>query len=89
MPGPLITRTLERLASRKPGDCPEFIMDEVVPYLVGHTVNEVERELILHTLLRHRGNRTHAARMLGISIRCMRNKCHDYETLGIAVPASG
>lgn len=89
MPGPLITRTLEHLASQKSGDAPEFLMDEVVPYLVGHTLDEVERELILHTLLRHRGNRTHSARILGISIRCLRIKCHDYEVLGIAVPASG
>ncbi len=63
-------------------------MCELVPYLVGHTVDEVERELILHTLVNYRGNRTLSARVLGISIRCMRNKIHEYDDLGIAVTAS-
>ena len=39
---------------------------------------EMERNLILHTLERHGGNRTHAARELGISIRTMRNKLREY-----------
>jgi two-component system response regulator FlrC len=64
-------------------------MDEVVPYLVGHTVKEVERELILHTLICYCGSRTRSASILGISIRCMRNKIHEYEDLGIDVPAPG
>jgi DNA-binding NtrC family response regulator len=64
-------------------------MDEVIPHLVGHTVDEVERELILHTLFYYHGSRTRSASVLGISIRCMRNKIHDCEELGIAVPAPG
>jgi len=39
---------------------------------------EMERNLILHTLERHGGNRTHSARELGISIRTMRNKLREY-----------
>lgn len=53
----------------------------------GQTVEEVERELVLRTLASHRGNRTTAARALGISVRTLRNKIRAYHALGIAVPA--
>lgn len=62
---------------------------EVVPMLVGATVEEVERELMLQTLARCDGNRTHAARVLGVSVRTMRNKIKQYSADGIEVPASG
>ena len=39
---------------------------DVVPMLVGATVEEVERELMLQTLARCDGNRTRAARVLGV-----------------------
>ncbi|RMH36107.1 MAG: sigma-54-dependent Fis family transcriptional regulator [Nitrospirae bacterium] len=42
------------------------------------TVWEMERQLILKTLDRLGGNRTHAARALGISIRTLRNKLREY-----------
>jgi two-component system response regulator FlrC len=44
------------------------------------TVWEAERDLILETLERVGGNRTHAARLLGISIRTLRNKLKEYRT---------
>jgi len=53
----------------------------------GQTVEEVERELVLRTLANHHGNRTTAARALGISVRTLRNKIRAYAALGIAVPA--
>jgi DNA-binding NtrC family response regulator len=53
--------------------------------LVGHTVEEVERELILRTLERCRGNRTYASTILGISVRTMRNKLKSFVESGIAV----
>jgi len=62
---------------------------EVVPMLVGATMQEVERELTLQTLARCDGNRTHAARVLGVSVRTMRNKIRQYSADGIAVPACG
>jgi hypothetical protein len=62
-------------------------MDAVIPHLVGHTIEEVERELILHTLARYCGSRTRSAGVLGISIRCIRNKIREYEDLGISVSA--
>ncbi len=54
--------------------------------LVGRTVADVERELILETLQHCAGNRTHAAHVLGISIRTLRNKLHQYTVEGFAVP---
>ena len=53
---------------------------------LGSTVREAERELILRTLEEMGGNRTRAASVLGISVRCLRNKLNIYrETAGIAV----
>jgi DNA-binding NtrC family response regulator len=46
--------------------------------MVGRTVDEVEKELILDTLDHCLGNRTHAAQILGISIRTLRNKLKQY-----------
>jgi DNA-binding NtrC family response regulator len=42
---------------------------------------EMERELIMKTLDRLNGNRTHAAKALGISIRTLRNKLREYRQL--------
>jgi DNA-binding NtrC family response regulator len=61
--------------------------DEIIPLLIGSTVDRVERELVLHTLVRCNGNRTRAARMLGLSIRTLRNKIRLYTADGIDVPA--
>ena len=60
--------------------------NEIVPLLIGATVGEVERELVLHTLARCDGNRTRAARMLGMSVRTLRNKIREYSASGIDVP---
>jgi DNA-binding NtrC family response regulator len=54
--------------------------------LVGRTVADVERDLILETLKRCLGNRTHAAGLLGISIRTLRNKLAIYAAEGASVP---
>jgi two-component system, response regulator FlrC len=57
--------------------------------LVGRTVADVERDLILDTLDHCLGNRTHAANILGISIRTLRNKLREYSQSGLAVPGHG
>ena len=57
--------------------------------LVGKTVAEVERDLILQTLGHCLGNRTHAANILGISIRTLRNKLKLYTEGGMHVPVPG
>jgi two-component system response regulator FlrC len=44
----------------------------------GHSVSEMERKLILATLDQTSGNRTHAAKLLGISLRTLRNKLREY-----------
>ena len=57
--------------------------------LVGRTVADVERDLILETLNHCLGNRTHAANILGISIRTLRNKLQQYRQEGVSVPMPG
>jgi DNA-binding NtrC family response regulator len=57
--------------------------------LVGRTVSDVERDLILDTLDHCLGNRTHAANILGISIRTLRNKLREYSDSGLTVPSHG
>ncbi len=63
--------------------------DAVTRAMVGRTVAEVERDLILDTLDHVLGNRTHAANILGISIRTLRNKLNQYADEGVAVAAPG
>ena len=59
---------------------------QVTRSLVGRTVAEVERDLILETLKHCLGNRTHAANILGISIRTLRNKLNEYSADGAPIP---
>ena len=61
--------------------------NEIVPLLIGATIGEVERELVLQTLARCDGNRTRASRVLGLSVRTLRNKIRLYAASGIEVPA--
>ena len=63
--------------------------EQVTRNLVGRTVAEVERDLILETLKHCLGNRTHASNILGISIRTLRNKLNEYAAEGVPVPAPG
>ena len=63
--------------------------EQITRKLVGRTVAEVERDLILETLRHCRGNRTHAAAILGISIRTLRNKLNEYVASGTPVPPPG
>jgi DNA-binding NtrC family response regulator len=60
-----------------------------VSTLVGRTVADVERDLIIETLQHCLGNRTHAAGILGISIRTLRNKLQQYKQDGTIVPIPG
>ena len=74
--GPQRTTQLPTHAARADG----------VAGLVGRRMEDVERDLILETLGHTLGNRTHAATILGISIRALRNKLRDYAAQGVAVP---
>ena len=69
-------------ANPAPGAAPGGLRD-----LVGRTVADVERDLILDTLQHCLGNRTHAANILGISIRTLRNKLKLYSQEGLRIPA--
>jgi DNA-binding NtrC family response regulator len=57
--------------------------------MVGRTVAAVERNLIIDTLQHCLGNRTHAANILGISIRTLRNKLKLYNEQGFQVQTPG
>ncbi len=63
--------------------------EAVTRALVGRTVADVERELIIETLGSTLGNRTHAATILGISIRTLRNKLKEYGDDGFDIPPPG
>lgn len=49
-----------------------------IGHLVGRTLAEVERELILATMTRCGGNRTFAADMLGLDMGALRERLLDY-----------
>jgi DNA-binding NtrC family response regulator len=66
-----------------------FAAETVTRALVGRTVADVERDLILETLKHCLGNRTHAANILGISIRTLRNKLNEYAGDGVPVTPAG
>jgi DNA-binding NtrC family response regulator len=73
--------------ARGPAEQAAMIADQMTQGLVGRTVASVERELILDTLKHCLGNRTHAANILGISIRTLRNKLNEYMAEGHDVPS--
>jgi len=57
------------------------------PALFIRTLAEIEQDHILATLAHCNGNRTRTARLLRISLRCLRNKLHLYQKLGCNVCA--
>jgi two-component system response regulator FlrC len=67
----------ERIVIKNPG---------AVESLIGRSIADVERDMIINTLGHCLGNRTHAANILGISIRTLRNKLHQYKDEGLDVP---
>jgi DNA-binding NtrC family response regulator len=73
-------------ATRPPFPCQNEADGTESAPLIGRTVADVERELILETLKHCGGNRTHAANILGISIRTLRNRLHEYASGGTAIP---
>jgi len=48
------------------------------PFVPTGSLKEMEQRAIYHTLDRTDGNRTHAAEILGISVRTLRNKLNEY-----------
>lgn len=87
----MLGRQSANAASHSPSECEEESsrLATIVRDLVGYTLEEVERELILNSLNQYGGCRTYTANVLGISIRCLRNKITQYAGMGISVPAPG
>ena len=76
-----------RCQRQRAGGAPAQAADAVTRSFVGQTVAAMEKTLILDTLTHCLGNRTHAANILGISIRTLRNKLNEYADEGAAIPA--
>ncbi|MDZ4320300.1 MAG: sigma-54 dependent transcriptional regulator [Phenylobacterium sp.] len=74
-------------AGARAAQAASFAAEAVQRSFVGQTVAEMEQQLIIDTLEHCAGNRTHAANILGISIRTLRNKLKEYTEAGVAVPA--
>jgi hypothetical protein len=55
-------------------------------WLFGLPISVVERDLILETLAGTHGNRTVSARLLGVSVRTLRNKISEYSAEGFHIP---
>jgi len=62
-------------ASSSPSGAGQCLSDERGELL---SLAEAEKRQILAALQRSKGNRTHAAKMLGMSIRTLRNKLNEY-----------
>jgi hypothetical protein len=76
----------EQAPSRLPQDLPQSTVSEIASWLVGHTLDEVERELIHHTLENCGGDRVLAATVLGLSRPALRRKLTAYAVRGQALP---
>jgi len=70
------------LTTSQPAESPAGGSTDFLPTLKGNgemlTLAEMEKRHILAALDRCNGNRTHAAKMLNLSIRTLRNKLHEY-----------
>lgn len=69
----------EHLAITPVANTPYTTSAAVLP--VGITLQELERRLIIETLATQKNNRTRTAEVLGISIRTLRNKLHEYQLM--------
>jgi DNA-binding NtrC family response regulator len=58
---------------------PEVSGHQPIPIKVGLSLKEMEKQLIFQTLKEVNDNRTRAAKLLGISIRTLRNKLREYK----------
>jgi two-component system response regulator FlrC len=75
-------------AGAKPSAPKDIKNPGAVEGMIGRTIADVERDMIINTLEHCLGNRTHAANILGISIRTLRNKLNQYKDEGVNVPAA-
>jgi hypothetical protein len=73
-----------RISPRAPISCAS--RRRLARWLVGSPIRDIERDLVLETLVNTRGNRTASARLLGVSVRTLRNKITEYSAEGVDVP---
>ncbi len=91
MPWPGNVRELENLMERAVLLCQGEMIDkkdlfmgnaapslDETPLPMAGSLKEMEKKMIFHALDQTDGNRTHAADILGISVRTLRNKLHEY-----------
>jgi two-component system response regulator FlrC len=55
-----------------------IIEDSVCGSITKGSIKDMEMEMILKTLKQTKGNKTQAARILGVSVRTIRNKLNNY-----------
>jgi DNA-binding NtrC family response regulator len=75
------------VAANRAAQAASLAVESGMQDFIGRTVAQVEQQLIIDTLTHCLGNRTHAANILGISIRTLRNKLKEYSEAGMSVPA--
>ena len=90
-----LENTIQRaviLAASDELDADDIVVEEALAPAValgGRTITELQRDVILATLERMGGNRTHAARALGVTARTIRNHLRRYrEAAAAAEPAA-
>jgi two-component system response regulator FlrC len=82
------TITIEDILGEKDGMAVNGISDvyhETAPQDEVVSLNTLERDMITKALSKTAGNRTHAAKLLGISVRTLRNKLSEYRQMGIVL----
>ena len=57
--------------------------EDTITFPIGTPLEEIERQMILHTLEKTGNNKTRAAEMLEISLKTLHNKLNSYRAKGI------
>ena len=86
MTSPLLKSVPEAAPAQLPPDLPLSTVSEIASWLVGHTIDAVESELIRHTLESCGGDRTLAASVLGISVPNLNRKLRGFAVRGVVAP---
>jgi DNA-binding NtrC family response regulator len=74
-----LAQQIEVIVNDNPDAQAETPAEEILTIRSGLTVQEMEKALIFETLKSTNYNRSNAAKLLGISVRTLRNKLHEYK----------